>query len=131
MKTDEQHNDDVAPNVISKYLEEKYERRAVRNFLESFPMFDNLLEHCGVSRVAIFESKEIENTFLVFLYTEKHEYRIHVTPTYMGCGYSCRYHRPLEDWTRGNDLPDGKCTKETLDRILMAILTNELVSINE
>ena len=68
MKTEEQHNDGVAPKVISKYLEEKYERRAVRNFLERVPMFDNLLEHCGVSRVAIFESKEIENSFLVFLY---------------------------------------------------------------
>ena len=33
----------------------------------------------------------------------------------------------MEDWTRGRDLPDGKCNEDTFKRILFAILACELV----
>lgn len=45
----------------------------------------------------------------------------------MGAGFSCLYQNPMEDWTRGNDLPDGKCDEHTFKRILFAILAGELV----
>ena len=47
---------------------------------------------------------------------------------YLGCGMSSRYQEPLEDWTRGRDLPDGKCDLETWNRILCAIVGTELIN---
>ena len=61
------------------------------------------------------------------MFSEKHMYSISIKPNYMGAIRSCLYKRPMEDWTRGSDLPDGKCTEETFKRILCAILACELV----
>jgi hypothetical protein len=47
---------------------------------------------------------------------------------YLGCIASARMPRAGEDWTRGNDLPDGPFTIETWHRILTAILAFELVT---
>ena len=41
----------------------------------------------------------------------------------MGATRSCLYKRPMEDWTRGSDLPDGKCNEDTFKSILFAILS--------
>ena len=129
----EEVQDAVNTQYIAQYLEEQYNRISANNFMERVPIFENFLKYrrIGSYKVAIFESKEVENLFLLLLYTEKHEYRIHVTPTYIGAGSSCRYHRPLEDWTRGHDLTDGPCTAETLNDILLDILSDELIAIEE
>lgn len=50
---------------------------------------------------------------------------------YLGCGASSRKSRPGEDWFRGNDLPDGKLTKDTWNKILHGIICYELEDISK
>src|ERR1700739_4332886 len=54
--------------------------------------------------------------------TDKHRYSISATPTYLGCIVFTTFYRPGEDWTRGNDLPDGKFCRATWEDIKDAIL---------
>jgi len=74
------------------------------------------------------------------IYTHNYKYQIkaHVTRDdstkhgkrfYLGCQVSTRMPRAGEDWTRGNDLPDGPFTKETWQSIKEAIIKYELVKI--
>lgn len=48
---------------------------------------------------------------------------------YLGCTTSARKPRAGEDWTRGNDLSDGKYCEETWQRILNDIIAYELVKV--
>lgn len=57
-------------------------------------------------------------------------YSINFHDNYLGCGASCRTARPGETWLRGNDLPDGKFSRETWDKILLGILGYELVALD-
>lgn len=71
----------------------------------------------------------------MFLYTEEHCYLINaITRTdgknYIGCNVSSRKSRAGEDWTRGNDLPDGPFNKETWNKIVYAIVNYELVKLS-
>ena len=71
---------------------------------------------------------------MVNIYTHNHKYRINAKlhkdgHTYLGCTVSARMPRAGEDWTRRNDLPDGKFTRETWDKIKNAIVRYELVKI--
>lgn len=50
---------------------------------------------------------------------------------YLGCVSTARKSRPGEDWLRGNDLPDGKLTKETWDNIIRGIICYELEDISK
>lgn len=70
-----------------------------------------------------------EDRFSIFLYTEKYRYCISSTPTYLGCTVSCRKPRAGEDWTRGNDLPDGGLERSTWMKIKNAIIKHELVQV--
>lgn len=68
----------------------------------------------------------------VQIYTSNHLYRITAVEhqdgrTYLGCTSSVRKPRAGEDWTRGNDLPDGEFTRETWESIKNGIISNELV----
>ena len=77
------------------------------------------------------------------IYTHNYKYQIkaHVTKMippredihnkrfYLGCQVSTRMPRAGEDWTRGNDLPDGPFTRETWESIKGAIIKYELVKI--
>jgi len=62
-----------------------------------------------------------------------HDYCYHITCTedsnYLGISYSCRKPRAGEDWTRGNDLPDGLFNRKTWEKIKSAIIKNEFVRI--
>ena len=49
---------------------------------------------------------------------------------YLGCGATSRKSRTGEDWLRGNDLPDGKLTKDTWNKILHGIICYELEDIS-
>lgn len=82
-------------------------------------------------KLAIFKSTKEDKNYLIYLYTEKREYSIIIKPTYIGCQYSNRYYEPLEDWTRGRDLPDGKCTPITMFNIILAILGTELIAYDD
>lgn len=64
------------------------------------------------------------------IYTKQHSYGISATPTYLGCIASTMYYRPGENWTRGNDLPDGKFCRETWDAIVNAIVRYELQKVD-
>ena len=72
-----------------------------------------------------------EDHVRVFLYTEGHCYSIYATPDYLGCGASTRKPRPGEDWTRGNDLTDGRFRLSTWQEILKDIVGYELLSISD
>jgi len=72
----------------------------------------------------------------VCFYTENHSYFIHAIErsdgrdSYIGCQVNARKERPGEDWTRGNDLPDGPFNKETWNKIIYAIVNYELVKLS-
>ena len=61
--------------------------------------------------------------------TEEHSYSISAHPSYLGCIASTRKCRAGENWTRGNDLPDGPSCYDTWQKIKDAILRYELVKI--
>ena len=50
-------------------------------------------------------------------------------PSYIGCTVQARKPRAGENWTRGNDLPDGKYSYETWTKIKHGILAYELVKV--
>lgn len=66
----------------------------------------------------------------VRIFTDGHEYSIRATPTYLGCIVNSRKPRPGEDWNRGNDLQDGKYSRETWYLILCDIVAYELKTIS-
>lgn len=70
--------------------------------------------------------------FTIRIYTSRHVYSITATGDaypdgsgYLGCTAATRMARPGETWTRGNDLPDGEFSKETLHCILCSIVFYE------
>ena len=69
-------------------------------------------------------------------YTNDHKYSISaiervVGKSYLGCTVTTRKPRAGEDWTRGNDLPDGDFTKETWDKIINSIVRYELQKLSD
>lgn len=67
----------------------------------------------------------------VIFATTKNNYFLVFKDTYLGLTASSRHTRPGENWTRGNDLPDGEFSEETLDRALNAILFYELREVSD
>ena len=70
----------------------------------------------------------------IHFYTNDHEYCIVAHDRsrdegYLGCTASTRKPRAGEDWTRGNDLADGKFTRGTWERIKDDIIAYELVKL--
>lgn len=73
----------------------------------------------------------------VRLYTNNNQYSISVSGEdgknrsnwYLGCTSKSLKMRAGEDWTRGNDLPDGDFSQKTWNAILRAIVQYELVDI--
>ncbi|GAG82803.1 unnamed protein product, partial [marine sediment metagenome] len=65
------------------------------------------------------DSSPGEYLAMVNIYTHNNQYRITAKNhkkegrTYLGCTVSCRKPRAGEEWTRGNDLPDGNFSQET------------------
>jgi len=78
---------------------------------------------------------EVQRTF--YFYTDEHKYFINAIErtidedSYLGCQVSSRKQRAGEDWSRGNDLPDGKFNKKTWDRIIYAIVSYEMVKLSK
>lgn len=68
----------------------------------------------------------------VQIYTATYLYRIHAHTfggTYLGCTAQARASRPGQLWPEYRDLPDGRLTEDTWNRIICAIVANELVPI--
>ncbi len=78
--------------------------------------------------------------YRVYLYTKTNRYSIvarrvkngkeRIDDGYLGCIASSRKPRAGENWTRGNDLPDGALTEATWQRILAGIVRYELQRIH-
>lgn len=126
------------------YLQEKINSGEIKSSLKSgyneatreelfldFPFICDsiLLFDLYGGEIAIFKKTGNEKFYFIYLFTEKHSYLISMSENYIGCVLSNRYYEPLEDWTRGRDLPDGKCEMRTWNRILHAILASEMVKI--
>ena len=78
----------------------------------------------------------IELRACVYLYTDEYHYQIIAIDReeddgYLGCQVSSRKPRAGEDWTRGNDLPDGPFNRETWNKILNAMINYELVKLTK
>jgi len=81
-----------------------------------------------------YDYKNGETWIKTKFYTNDHIYNISVHlhedkedhEGYLGCTVSTRKPRPGEDWTRGNDLPDGKYNKKTWNKIVNRILGYEM-----
>ena len=63
------------------------------------------------------------------VFTDRNVYTISATSNYLGSHVAARKARAGETWTRGNDLPDGKFSEETWQRILLGIVRYELVEL--
>lgn len=79
-------------------------------------------------------NKETRRTLC--FYTDRYKYSITAIDReddegYLGCIASCRKTRAGEDWLRGNDLPDGKFSKETWEAILKGIIRYEIVKLSK
>jgi len=98
----------------------------------------NELRYSGYEEKDCIWTDESELRVYLMLYTNDHSYRISARlpeskgkddKGYLGCIGSSRKPRAGEDWTRGNDLPDGVFSYETWVRILKGIVGYELVKI--
>ena len=78
------------------------------------------------NKSAVIVSDDLAGGFWLYVYTPQHKYSIRVKQNYMGATVSQRVPRSGENWVRGNDLADGKCTEETWNRIVDDILAYEL-----
>ncbi len=123
--------------IIDTYRE-GWREGTIDEFIKDFPLFKKPFEQiCGMfsgdrnSRVAILKSTKEDKKYKLILFTEKHEYFITVKNNWICGECSNRYFKPLEDWTRGRDLGDGDCTKETLNKILFRIIGCELLKYND
>jgi hypothetical protein len=88
--------------------------------------------------IQISESFKTENEEVreICFYTNEYKYRIYAVDRkkdegYLGCQVSARKMRPGEDWTRGNDLADGKFNEETWNSIIASIVRYELIQLSK
>lgn len=77
-----------------------------------------------------------QSSIRLCFYTEEHQYIIRAIDEkgedgYLACGVVCRKPRPGEDWSRGNDLPDGPFNEKTWNEILRSIIRYEIVQLSE
>jgi hypothetical protein len=79
---------------------------------------------------------ELQEERALCFYTEEYCYFINAIErfdegkSYIGCQVNARKERAGEDWTRGNDLPDGPFNKETWNKIIYAIVNYEIVKLS-
>lgn len=90
-------------------------------------------KYCYGKRIHVVVNTEEE--IRLRIYTARNCYAIHAHktdgrwPIYFACEASTRAPRPGEDWTRGNDLPDGEFSKETLNQIMGSIVFYEALEV--
>jgi len=141
IQTNEEFNQDLKAR-----LEEKNNARIIdwEELIDIAPDFaiwlKGIVKYGNVdSQVLIFhknQQNDNKNRFSCRLYTDNNIYSISgYAPTenkpngYLGCIASRRKPRVGEDWTRGNDLPDGSYSKKTFDAIVRRIVAYELKSL--
>lgn len=122
-------------NLIYETYKKDWREGTVEEFEADFPQFKDYISRINWgelnSRVAILKSLEVNKTYHLYLFSQRYIYSISVNPHYLGCILAARQQRPLEDWHRCSDLPDGDCTEDTFKSILYAILSCELVPFDD
>lgn len=130
-----------AAKALNSTLDMKEEVIGLKAFQLEFPEVAKWLE--GIKPFAFPEgecfrismgSNEKETSFHIKFFTDIHSYAIYGKikasgGTYLGAGASCRKPLAGENWTRGNDLPDGDLNLETWNSIVRAIVKYEIVKI--
>jgi len=101
---------------LSETRVKKGRGRQLVEWLRAYKFFDPAKVHVVTNALDVFR---------IQLYTQRHCYFFVVKDDYLGCMASSRKPRPGEDWTRGNDLPDGKFSLETLRAIMGAVVFYE------
>ncbi len=134
--TNEEYNQELKNRLSEKNNATLIKYEELIDIAPEFALWlKELVQHGNVdSQVLIFiDSMERgKNRFICRLYTNDHCYSISGNkPTennggYLGCIATTRKNRVGEDWNRGNDLPDGKYSKETFDAIVRRIVAYEL-----
>ena len=123
--------DRIESDMILSRLKDGWKEGSVEELETDYPFLEGYIHNINWwqnnSRVAILKSTDEEKRYQLYMFSEKHEYSIWISPKSIGAGLSCRYCEPMEDWHRGRDLPDGECNEETFKKILFAILACELV----
>ena len=117
--------------IIERHKDGNWKESTLEELSSDYPFLKKYIQRINWyhnnDRVAILKATNEEKLYELYLFSNKNEYSIWVTPKSIGAGSSCRYCEPLEDWHRGHDLPDGKCEEETFVSILFAILHDELI----
>ena len=117
--------------IYNRFGKDEWREGTVEELEHDYPFLKGYISNINWyeinTRVAILKALNEEKVYHLYMFSEKHRYSISIKPNYMGAIRSCLYKRPMEDWTRGSDLPDGKCDEDTFKRILFAILACELV----
>ncbi len=116
---------------ILSSLKRGYKESNKNELVNDFPFLseslENLFLYARYDKIGILKDTNKERFYIICLFTDRHYYTIYISDNYLGCGLSNRYYEPFEDWTRGRDLPDGKCNIDTWNRILCAIIGCELI----
>lgn len=99
-----------------------------RELIKAYPETQHFVEFFW-NNLIILKSMDKKNIFCVYMFTDNYQYSIYVHDDYCGSYLKCRKHGIMEDWLRGNDLPDGELSKEIFDRITYTILRCELENI--
>jgi hypothetical protein len=76
------------------------------------------------------DADRFANSVTYIFCTEENTYHINAYPDRLSTGASSRKQRPGENWTRGNDLPDGPFCRETWDNFLQAVIRYEMVKLD-
>lgn len=97
---------------------------------------ENLRDHCLIEETYTGGSEDYEHVLVLRIYTDINEYRIravesaHKPNGYLGCTSSARKTRAGETQHRGSDLADGQLDYDTWIRIIMDILSYEMVRVH-
>jgi hypothetical protein len=139
--TNEEYNQDLKERLEEKSSGRIIDWEELTDIAPDFAIWlKSIVRYGNVdSQVLIFwknNKRYATNRFACRFYTNDNCYSISgYVPTkdkpkgYLGAMVSSRKPRVGEDWTRGNDLPDGSYSKETFDAIVRRIVAYELKSL--
>lgn len=106
-----------------------------KDFLNEFPEASDFIKNFGDKCIIVRHTIDSDYIYVVNLFSEKYEYTAtfinksdRYSSKYCSCGFTCRIHRPMEDWNRGNDMIDGNNIKFVLENFEKEILQNELIT---
>lgn len=88
------------------------------------------LDHFSPSETHTIHRRGEDGVDRITIFTDTNQYNISLSDGYLGCTATTRKPRAGEEWSRGNDLRDGKPTHETWNAILGDIVSYEMVRVH-